>query len=62
MTLPRRGRDDHTGRATSQPVTQTAHRSPPHRDVTRPDNADERSEITCLDPFGEVLAPCRELR
>jgi len=25
-------------------------------------HADERSEITCLDPFGEVLAPCRELR
>jgi hypothetical protein len=31
-----RGRDDHTGRATSQPVTQTAHRGHSTRGLTRP--------------------------
>jgi ubiquinone/menaquinone biosynthesis C-methylase UbiE len=34
-----RGRDDHTGRATSQPVTQTAHRGPLHPGPDTPESA-----------------------
>jgi hypothetical protein len=32
------------------------------RNAGRPVLPVERSEIICLDPFGEVFAPCRELR